>query len=223
MADLNFYARFTADGDSSVDNLSGSGLGFYGGGFGLSVAVGSYQDTTFVTSSDGTTQGIQADNTKWSHPNSGILNSASSGIPLTALPNDYATMNVRFTHTDNVRVQNAKARVFDRVNIDNAASGVTTKLYEVRHPVRTQSVPGVAGQSSAWTSFTFADGGSELSLTASPGGSGTNATGAGNGALTTEGSSHQSTRHDWYLAISASPDSIGSKTQYGLYVSLEYL
>ena len=30
-------------------------------------------------------------------------------------------------------------------------------------------------------------------------------------------------RHTWYVGISASPLSIGSKTQYGLYVSLEYL
>ena len=30
-------------------------------------------------------------------------------------------------------------------------------------------------------------------------------------------------RHTWYAALSASPLSIGSKTSYGLYVSLEYL
>ena len=30
-------------------------------------------------------------------------------------------------------------------------------------------------------------------------------------------------RHTWYVGISASPLSIGSKTSYGLYVSLEYL
>ena len=30
-------------------------------------------------------------------------------------------------------------------------------------------------------------------------------------------------RHTWFVGISASPLSIGSKTQYGLYVSLEYL
>ena len=42
---------------------------------------------------------------------------------------------------------------------------------------------------------------------------------AGNGT----GNTGQYTQHDWYLAITASPDSIGSKTQYGLYVELEYL
>jgi hypothetical protein len=39
----------------------------------------------------------------------------------------------------------------------------------------------------------------------------------------TYGGSGVDTRHTWYVGISASPLSIGSKTQYGLYVSLEYL
>ena len=30
-------------------------------------------------------------------------------------------------------------------------------------------------------------------------------------------------RHDWFVSLSASPTSIGSKTKYGLYFSLEYL
>jgi hypothetical protein len=30
-------------------------------------------------------------------------------------------------------------------------------------------------------------------------------------------------RHDWYVALSAEPNTIGSKTQYGLYFTLEYL
>jgi len=38
-----------------------------------------------------------------------------------------------------------------------------------------------------------------------------------------QGALHQAERHDWYVALSASPDSIGSKTQYGLYFTLEYL
>jgi hypothetical protein len=42
---------------------------------------------------------------------------------------------------------------------------------------------------------------------------------AGNGS----NSAWTDTQHDWYLVLSASPDSIGSKTLYGLWVSLEYL
>ena len=43
------------------------------------------------------------------------------------------------------------------------------------------------------------------------------------GYSTTTGSAHTSARHDWYAALSASPHSIGSKTQYGLYFTVEYL
>ena len=42
---------------------------------------------------------------------------------------------------------------------------------------------------------------------------------AGNGSANTG----QYYQHDWYVGVTASPDSIGSKTQYGLYVELEYL
>ena len=45
------------------------------------------------------------------------------------------------------------------------------------------------------------------------------------GIFAGDGSSNtgQYTQHDWYVGISASPDSVGSKTLYGLYVELEYL
>ena len=63
---------------------------------------------------------------------------------------------------------------------------------------------------------TFGGSGIVVPLAQSPGPSGHY---AGDGSANTG----QYTQHDWYLAISASPDSIGSKTQYGLYVELEYL
>ena len=37
------------------------------------------------------------------------------------------------------------------------------------------------------------------------------------------GEAVRSLRHDWYVALSASPESIGSKTDFGLYFTLEYL
>jgi hypothetical protein len=39
----------------------------------------------------------------------------------------------------------------------------------------------------------------------------------------TYGGTGLDTHHTWAVALSASPLSIGSKEQYGLYVSLEYL
>jgi len=52
-----------------------------------------------------------------------------------------------------------------------------------------------------------------MTLSSSPGTSG----------LRPSGANTLDARHDWYVAISASPDSIGSKTLYGLYISLEFL
>ncbi len=205
MATISFYSGETF----SIDNLSGSGLGFYGGGFGQSVEVGSYQDTTFITNGAGTSQGPQVDNIKWLNTASGIINGASSGVPLTSIPNYLASLNVRFTHTSAVRTQNVKLRIYDRSNINNQASGVTCKVAELIHPDLVQNNNGSG--STTWQTPT----GSSviMSLVASPGMSG----------LRPNGASTSADQHDWYLAISASPDSIGSKTQFAAYVELEYL
>ena len=101
-AEIKFYARLTGD-QNEIYHMAGSGLGFYGPGFGLSVPVGDYQDTTFVTNAAGTAQGWQADNIKFDKnalagSQSGSINSASSGVNVLQIPNDFATVNVRFTN-----------------------------------------------------------------------------------------------------------------------------
>jgi len=207
MADISFFAD-----DFGVQNLNGSGLGFYGAGFGSSVEVGEYQETTFITNSNGTAQGPQVNNITWTHASSGEINGAGVSKALTAIPNYLATLNIRFTHSTAVKTQNAKLRIYDRSSINNPASGVTCKVAELIHPDTVQNNNG-SGDSS-WVTpqgssviMSFAD---------SPGTSGQY---AGNGT----GSVHDSVRHDFYAAISASPDSIGSKTAFGLLFQLEYL
>ena len=135
------------------------------------------------------------------------------------MPNYYAPLNVRFTHTSAVRVQNCKLRIFDRNDISKQASGVTTKVFECRHPHPVESHNPNSGTLAmrgitnyGWTEFDPTSAAETL-----PSG---NADGSQNW-VTNEGSAHQGVRHDWYLALSASPDSIGSKTQYGLYFTLE--
>ena len=60
MAEIKFYANtqgIAATGDPSLINHgAASGLGFYGAGFGVSVPVDQYQDSTFITNSAGTTE-----------------------------------------------------------------------------------------------------------------------------------------------------------------------
>jgi hypothetical protein len=125
------------------------------------------------------------------------------------IPNWQSTLNIRFTNSTPVKTQNVQLRIYDRVNPDNPPTGVTTAVAEIVHPNITQG-PGGSG-SPTWQFPTGS--GSVMSLTSSPGTSG----------LRPAGANTSDTQHDWYVALSASPNSIGSKTQYGLYVSLEYL
>lgn len=189
--------------------IGGSGIGFFGSaGFGSSVAVGEYQSSTYITNGNGTVQGAEINNVKYVHPSSGL--SGASTLTLRNIPNYKATLNVRFTSTTPVKTQNVQVRIYDRSNINNNPSGVTTKVAEIIHPSTSET--GLLGSgSSTWS--TLAGSGTILSLANSPGSSG----------LSPSGVNTVDTRHDWYLALSASPDSIGSKTQYGFWIQLEYL
>ena len=241
MATIKFYGNLTTATNASgvyIDHAS-SGIGFFGGDFGLSVPVDSFQDTTFVTNSDGTTQAQQLNNTKYASA-SGVKFNTNNEKDNEVIPNYYAPLNIRFEHTEAVRVKNCQLRIFDRSDITKNASGVTTAVYEVRHPNDTEGAStalkhrGVSDEH-AWTNFLHVDGTDNtvapLSFTESPGVSGingndsdaTNNTLNGIAGATTEGSAHQNVRHDWYAALSASPDAIGSKTDFGLYFTVEYL
>lgn len=233
----NFGAAATGD-PTLISHSVGSGLGFYGGGFGISVPVGSYNDTTYVTNANGTTEGVRANNTKYTSA-SGLSFNGGSAINNSGTPNYYAPLRIRFEHSSAVRTQNVKLRIFDRNDISKQASGVTTQVYEVRHPHPTYGDTATAGAldhrgiaNHSWQEYDPADSMFDMTLTPSPGVSGLNTIAGetlptGDGTyynwMTNEGSAHESKWHDWYLAVSASPDSIGSKTDYAMYFTCEYL
>jgi hypothetical protein len=243
MAAITFHVNengFTGPTDTTlIGHTSGSGLGFFGQNFGLSVPVGQFQESTYVSNANGTASGVKASNTKYISV-SGTSHNGNTEIDNETMPNYYAPLNIRFTHDDPVKVQNCKLRIFDRTDIENQASGVTTKVYEIRHPNGTAGDTTDTGpldfrgrSTHDWYEFDPEENMTDMVFTPSPGTSGLNTSsqpslpsvGAGGmyNWLTDAGAAHQSTRHDWYVAISASPDSIGSKTQYGLYFTLEYL
>lgn len=244
MATIKFYGNLTAVNHASgvyIDHAN-SGIGFFGGDFGLSVPVDSYQDTSYITNSDGTAQAQQLQNTKYSSE-SGVKFNTNNEKDNNVIPNYYAPLNIRFEHDEAVMVKNCQLRIFDRSDITKNASGVTTKVYEVRHPESVEgsnkalSHRGTANH--AWTEFTHVvDTPNEvtpLSFTDSPGESGLNGNSDTDQAAynagtldnsipyTFQGAGHQSLRHDWYAALSASPNEIGSKTDFGLYFTVEYL
>lgn len=193
-------------------DIASSGLGFYGSGsFGASVAVGAYQDSTYITDAAGAANGGSGNNIKYVATTSGQV---AGGLNLNVLdiPNEYASLNVCFTSTSSVQVRNAELRIYDRVTPANPASGVVTQAIELLHPSLTVSGSLGSGEST-WTT---PGGVTTLPLAQSPGISGLE-------ALDGVTSTTPDTQHDWYIALSASPSTIGSKTQYGLYVSCEYL
>ena len=208
MATISFFAGE----NSAINNLAGSGLGFYGGSFGASVAVGEFQQTTFITNSAGSAQGPAADNIKFDNQGSGIVNSATSGIGLQAIPNLEASLNIRFTHGSAVKTQNVQLKIFDRTSTANSASGVSTRVAELIHPGDTQVATGSGD--SAWTHYSGVTAAPlAMAFVASPGVSGERPGGVDTSA----------TQHDWYTALSASPDSIGSKNLFGLHFSVEFV
>lgn len=254
MATITFHANNNdiypgnpGDPPDLINHNSGSGLGFFGGGFGISVPVNDYQNTTFVTNANGTASGVRCSNLKYNDtvafPNSGVQIQSNTTVTGTSgIPNIAAPLNIRFEHDEAVRVQNCKLRIFDRSDIANHASGVTTQVYEVRHPNAVEGVDfdngigplkhrGVVGEH-GWVQFADGFSMTDMVLTPGPGPSGLNtsadeiiaATGGGyTNWIAQSGEACRSLRHDWYVGLSASPDSIGSKTDFGLYFTLEYL
>lgn len=202
--------KFMANAPSlfTINTLSGSGLGFFGSTFSDSVPVAEYQTTTYITNGNGTTQGPQTNNIKWVNSASGIVNSSTSGIPLLSIPNYLSTLIIEFEHTSPVRLQNTKLYIYDRSNINNPPSGVLCKVAEIIHPDLVQ-VPNGSGSPQWLTPI----GSAYMTLTPSPGTSG----------LYPNGPATVDTLHRHHIALTASPTSVGSKTQFGLYVSTEYL
>ena len=196
MADVTF--RRSSDGSL----LGSSGCGFFGSSFGQSVNVGSYQDSSYGTDSNGTSQGVTLSNVKWAHANSGYVNGANL-LNLLSIPNTDATLNIRFTHTSTASLTNARLWITDRNTVTGIPAGVTTKVAEIRHTGVSQVANGVGN--SSWSTL---GGTGYLSLTDSP----------GSGLLATGGVLAQ---HDYFVAISQSPDSVGSKLST-LRFSVEY-
>lgn len=238
----NDFGAAATDDPTLIEHTEGSGLGFFGGAFGISVPVGEYQDATFVCNSNGTASGVKASNTKFLadfvEENSGVSwNGSDYGT--SGIPNYAAPLNIRFTHEEGVRVQNCRLRVFDRNDIENHASGVTTQIFEVRHPhalaghdANKGPLAHRAKTTHEWSTYRAGTAMSDLAVTSGPGPSGLNTVtgdplpeldGIYRNWISQSGDACRATRHDWYLAISASPDTIGSKTDYGLYFTLEYL
>lgn len=204
MANTDFFVDYTI-------NMNGSGLGFYRNSFGQSITQDNWQGKTFITNSNGTVQGAEADNVKYSSAQSGIVGGGGSPINIQNIPNTQATLRISFTHPTAVQTLNSVFRAYDRSNINNAPSGITVAAAEIIHPDPSQATTG-----SGDTSWSFLAGSSiVLNLAPSPG-SGGHYAGDGNDGGWSD------MQHDYFIALSVKPTSAGTKL-FGLYFETEYL
>lgn len=206
-AAINFYHG------NGTTALSTSGVGFFGATFGSSVQVASYQDGTFITNSNGTVNGGSLNNDKYVGTSSGVQVNGASTIDLSGVPVSSGTLNARFTFDSVVMTQNGQFRIMDRVSADAPASGVTSQVAQLVNGGSgvDQSTGAAQASHNGW--MALAGSGTTMTLLSSP----------GSGGLSPSGTGTTDTRHDWYLAMSATPISIGSKTSFGGYLQLEYL
>jgi len=215
-AAITWYAY---DG-STLQTLTGSGVGFYGdAAFGDSINVSEWNGRTFRTNSSGTTEGPELWNHKYVNPTGVVLGQTGVGILLKQIPNSQALLNARFTYDTAVRVQNASIRAYDRVTSTSMPSGVTVAMYNVVHTGTSQTPDGSGGPSQPLTSgqhrwwiWDAVNSTGAMPLVDSPGTSG----------LSPSGSNTTDIRHDWYISTSCSPNSIGAKL-FGAFLTLEYL
>jgi len=211
MPSFNLYA-----GEDTLVPVS-SGLGFYGdNGFDDPVSIGSYNGYTFTTNGSGTVQGYECNNNKYDTASTVIHGQSGSGISMSNLPNELATINPRFTHPEAIRCQNAKVWIFDGsftgsvANKATPAENLTFYLAEIRHPSRLQTIES-SHSDATWTDVS-SSGTNYIGLVDSPGLSG----------VRQGGGEQTSTRHDWYIALTCSPTQLGDK-QFGITFEVEYL
>lgn len=184
---------------ATIINPAASGgfntIGFYGPGFGLSVRVGEYNETSYRTTEDGQSNGGGLPNVRWANATGVYIGASIIAEALTAIANSEATLLVRLNTDAAVATQNTRFRTFDKSNIDYAPSGVTVQAAEV---IRDGAGPG----SGDTTWVTIAGSGTVLSL---------------------DDQATTATEHDWYIGISSKPDSIGEKTNFAFYFETEFL
>lgn len=216
MKDMAAAIDFLAgQGAGTWVDLNASGLGFFGASFGTSVQVGEYQDSTFISASDGSAPaGPEATNCKYDTVTSGVIIDGAGAIVPSAVAINSGTLNIRFTYDSAVKTQNCELRIFDRSTINNGATGVTTQVCQICNGGSGVSSSGTALAPAAHPGWVAPSGsGVVVPLLSS----------AASGGLSPSGTDSQDTRHDWYACLSASPLSIGSKEAFGIYCQLEYL
>jgi len=163
------------------------------------ITVGEFQDGTHAGSDDpGTDQcgTNHMNNVKYLTGSTMSVNGAASeDINDTNLTATECTLKINFAHSPAVAITNARFYAFDGSVVTNEAVGIDAYAFE----------RGVTA--SAWTQINDDSG---------------NIGGDNTGERLALGSKSSATSHDWFVAISASPEAVGAKSSFDFGVGLTY-
>lgn len=193
----------------TAGNLSGAHfIGFFGaggpGGIPFAVLVNSYQNKTFITSSSGNNLGVAPFGVRGSGQLTNVKFITTSTIKvnddgttnLLLLPEVSGTLLIRFESGSSVQTQNALLRA---VNL-TATSGVSSETALVTNiDIRAAE----ASKDTTWTQI-----------------GGNTAT---DNRLFLDDHGTANTRHDFHVALSASPEAVGRRNDWGLFFYVEFL
>lgn len=163
------------------------------------ITVASWQDGTHVgNGTPGTDQcgANHANNVKFVASGTMSVNGGGTeNINDTNLTNDECTMRLHFNHTSAVAVTGVRFYCFDNSTVTNEAVGVEVYAFE----------RGISATS--WTLINDDSG---------------NIGGDNSGERLALANSGSATDHYWYLALSASPESVGAKSSFAFGATLTY-
>lgn len=204
MSDINM---FVAENGIKID--TGEALGFFGpNGFGDPLSLNEFNGRTFITNPSGSVALEEGDNCLKVSTSGLIIGQIGDEINLQNLPNYLTTINLRFTHPQEVLVQDVRLIAFDGIDPDNAPSGLDVFGAEIIHTSRLQTDTGTGD--TLWLQLTGSS--QQLDLVDSPATSG----------ISPLGPASLDTRHDWYIALSVTPTVPGDKT-FSFRIDLEFI
>jgi hypothetical protein len=198
--------QLTIPGNTSGANF----LGFFGTGgpqgTPFAVIIDRYQDKTFITNMSGTNLGVapwglrasgQLINHKYLTSNTTNINGGGS-VALSTVPIASGTLLIRFVPSGAVSVvtQNAALRAVilnSTSGVDNVTSVVTGLKIQGFEPI----------SDSAWTQMAGA--------------------GAIDNQLQFNDHNTSNTRHDFFACLSASPEAVGQRNNFGFFMIIEFL
>ena len=200
------WSAFMGAGPSWTD-IGANTVVFSGsGGLTEPVTVASWQDETHIGNGDPGTDQCGANhpnNVKWTATNSMSLNGgAAQALNDTNVTQDECTLQVVFTHGSAVALTNVRFYAYDGTTTTTPATGVDCVAFE---------------QGESQTSWTVIN---DETV------SGALTNGSIGGDNTSErldlADSASATDHTYYIAVSASPEAVGAKTDFDFGMALTY-